>query len=167
MHIVTTIVQVETALAAVDAPQRQTAGVSTWGRWVADAVVAGYACGSTAGTEAAPAWRGEITHRGFITTCRAVIAALRVQQGAAEALRSKAESEAKAAKSDKAKDAALARARRAAAWRDKAMLAETAGVGLVASEDAILRPVGEAVDAAGGIREVAKEKHYHQGRGRR
>lgn len=167
MHIITTIVRMETALTAVDAPQRQTTGVTEWGRWVAEAVVAGYACGSTAGTEAEPAWSGEITHRGFVRTCQTAIEALRIQQATAEALRAAAEAEATRAKTEKAKNAALARARRASAWRDRAMLAETAGVGLVASEDAILRPVGEAVTAAGGIHEVARHKHYHQGRERR
>lgn len=167
MHIVTTIVRMETALTAVDAPQRQTSRVAEWGRWIADAVVAGYACGSTAGTTANPAWTGEITHRGFISTCQAILEALRAQQAAAEAIRLSAEAKARRAKTEKAQNAALAQARRAAAWRDKAMLAETAGVGLVSSEDAILRPVGEAVTAAGGIDEVAQDKHYHQGRGRR
>lgn len=167
MHIVTTIVRLETALTAVDAPQRQTVGVTEWGRWIADAVVAGYACGSTAGTETEPAWHGKITHRGFVHTCQTVIEALRVQQATAESMRLAAEAEARRAETARARDAAMARAYRAAEWRDKAMLAETAGVGLVAREDAILRPVGEAVATAGGINEVARDKHYHQGRGRR
>lgn len=167
MHIITTIVRMETALTAMDAPQRQTSSIAEWGRWVADAVVAGYACGSTAGTAGNPAWSGQITHRGFIATCRTIIEALRTQQTAAETLRQVADAKALRAKTDKARDAALTQARRAAAWRDKAMLAETAGIGLVAAEDAILRPVGEAVTAAGGIHEVAREKTYHQGRGRR
>lgn len=167
MHIVTTVVRMETALEAVDAPQRQTSSVAEWGRWIADAVVAGYACGSTAGTTAKPAWTGEMSHRGFMGTCRAILEALRTQQATAEKLRQQATADARRAKTDKARDAALARARRARAWRDKAMFAETAGVGLMASEDAILRPVGEAVAVAGGINEVAKDKHYHQGRGRR
>lgn len=167
MHIVTTIVRVETALIDVDAPQRQITGVTEWGHWIADAVVAGYACGSTVGTEAEPAWTGEITHRGFVRTCQAVIEALRTQQSTAEAMRVAAEADAQRATTASARDAAMARAYRAAEWRDKAMLAETAGVGLVAREDAILRPVGEAVATAGGINEVAQDKHYHQGRGRR
>jgi hypothetical protein len=167
VHIVTTIVHMETALTAADAPQRQTNGVAEWGRWVADAVVAGYACGSTTGTTANPAWSGEITHRGFIATCQAILQALRSQQAAAERLRAAAEAQAEQAKTRRALNAAIERARRASEWASKAMLAETAGVGLVAAEDAILRPVGEAVTAAGGIHEVAQHKHYHQGSGRR
>jgi hypothetical protein len=164
VHIVTTIVHMETALGDVDAADRQTRSVIDWGRWIAHAAVAGYACGSTAGTTADPAWSGEITHRGFMATCRNILNALRTQQATAERLRQQAEADARRAKTKKAEDAALARARRAKAWRDKAMFAETAGIGLMAREDAILRPVGETVTAVGGVREVAHIKHYHQGR---
>lgn len=169
MHIVTTLVKMENALAGrgTDAPQRQIAGVGAWARKVADAVVAGYACGSTAGMNASPRRGGDITHRGFVDTCQAVIEALLVQQATAQAIYDDAIAQAQAAKNAKAREAALARAARAAEWKSAAMTAETAGAGLVASEDAILRPVGEAVAAAGGVGEVARDRHYHQGRGRR
>lgn len=166
MHILETIIRMETALKAMDAPTRQTTGVAAWTADIAEAVVAGNACGSTIGTHADPAWRGHISHRGFVATCRTIIDALRRQQAAAETIRRAAESDAASADGDD-RDAALAQARRAETWRDKAAVAASAGISLLDREDALLRPVGVAVHRAGGITEVARDKHYHQGRGPR
>jgi hypothetical protein len=167
VHILATMILMEDALAAEDAPRRQIQGVHGWSSAVANAVVAGHACGSTAGMDAEPAWSGAITHRRWVGTCQMVISALRTQEATAAALYSAAMAAARSANTEGVRNAALARARKAAAWRSAAVNAETVGVGLVAREDAILRPVGMAIAAAGGISEVANDKHYHQGRGRR
>jgi hypothetical protein len=49
----------------------------------------------------------------------------------------------------------------AAAWQAAAAEAISAGQALTNREDAIQRPVAEAVITAGGLTEVALDKHYH------
>jgi hypothetical protein len=51
--------------------------------------------------------------------------------------------------------------RLAGAWQAAAAEAVSAGLALTAREDAIQRPVAEAVIATGGLAEVARDKHYH------
>ncbi len=168
MHILAAMIQMETALTAEDAPERQLHGVREWCVEVARAVVAADVCGSSTGLTIRTEWDPSqpITHRLWLATCRAVIDALHAQATHADALYRAAMAEADRAKTKKRRQAALAAAQRAAAWKTAAERAASLGAGLIAREDAILRPVGNAIAAAGGPAEVAKDKHYHQG-GRR
>lgn len=168
MHILAAMIQMETALTAEDAPERQLQGVREWCLEVARAVVAADACGSSIGLTVYTEWdpSQQITHRLWLGTCRAVIDALHEQVASADALHRAYLAMADQAKTKRRRKAALAAARRAAAWRAAAEHAAGLGTRLIAREDAILRPVGHAIAAAGGPAEVAKNKHYHQG-GRR
>lgn len=165
MHILTAMMQMESALAAETAPERQLAGVREWCLEVARAVVAADACGSTLGLAVHTVWNPSqpITHRLWLATCRAVIDALHEQAASADALHRAYLAMAEQAKTKKRRQAALAAARRAAAWKAAAERAANLGTSFIAREDAILRPVGHAIAAAGGPAEVAKDKHYHQG----
>jgi hypothetical protein len=186
VHILTAIMEMETALLAEEAPQRQLDAVRAWQMDVIAAALAANACGSTTGlnldTMPEPrgsgrrGWKwspqtefvtGVRTHRAWKKLCELIISALLAQETEAESLRSAAMAQARAATTEDARATALARARKAAAWKESAFHAEIAGRVLVEHEDAIVRPVGLAIAAAGGISEVAKDKHYHQGRGRR
>jgi hypothetical protein len=60
-----------------------------------------------------------------------------------------------------AQAAAEERARLAAAWQEAATEAAEFGKTLVAQEDNVHRPIGEAIAKVGGLREVALEKRYH------
>lgn len=168
MHILAAMLQMETALAAEDAPERQLAGVREWCLEVARAVIAADACGSTTGLTVNPPWepRQAITHRLWLATCQAIIDALHTQAAHAWTLRRAALAEADKAKTKRRREAALERARRATAWNYAAANAAGIGTVLTIREDSILRPVAHAIAAAGGPSEVAKNKHYHQG-GRR
>lgn len=168
MHILAAMIEMETALTAETAPERQLAGVREWCLEVARAVVAADVCGSSTGLTIRTEWAPNqpITHRLWLATCRAVIDALHAQAAHADALYRAALAEAGNAKTKRRRQAALERAQRAVAWKTAAAHAASLGTGLTAREDAILRPVGRAIAAAGGPAEVAKDKHYHQG-GRR
>ena len=165
MHILAVMIQMDTALAAEDAPERQLQGVREWCLEVARAVVAADACGSSTGLTVHTEWSPSqpITHRLWLATCQAVIDALHAQAAHAWTLRVAALADADKAKTKKRREAALERARRATAWNYAAAHAAGIGTVLTAREDAILRPVGHAIAAAGGPAEVAKNKHYHQG----
>lgn len=63
---------------------------------------------------------------------------------------------------------AAARDRRglAADWFALAAAAHDAGRHLITHENRIAEPIGHAIAAAGGLTNVARDKHYHQGAGR-
>jgi chemotaxis protein histidine kinase CheA len=183
VHILMAMVRMEEALAAEDAPKRQIQRVKAWHLDIASTVLAAAECASPAGlilenlheprSRGTRGWawtlplafvNGTRTHRAWLRLCEAILQALALQQVCAERARATAEAEADSAKSSTAKKQARARAAAAEAWRQAAAQAEVTGRVLVRAEDAILRPVGEAVAAVGGIREVALDKHYHQGR---
>jgi hypothetical protein len=78
-----------------------------------------------------------------------------------------AEAEAAAAEAEAAAAEAMAQAHRRAAalaeaWHEAAAYASQFGAGIVAIENSIQLPVAEAVAAAGGSREVAQVKTFHQ-----
>ena len=62
---------------------------------------------------------------------------------------------------ERSRVAATENATAALAWQAAAADAAAFGRSLVDGEDRIHRPVGEAIIAAGGTAEVAKEKDYH------
>lgn len=168
MHILTAMTRMDSALTAETAPERQLTGVREWCLEVMRAAVAADVCGSSIGLTVHTAWSPDepITHRLWLATCRAVIDSLHEQAASADALHRAYLAMADRARTKKRRQAALAAARRAAAWKAAADRAASVGTALITREDAILRPVGNAITAAGGPAEVAKDKHYHQG-GRR
>lgn len=184
MHILTAMTRMKQGLAAEDAPERQLQQVKTWHLEIEDAVDAARVCASTIGLDLdllqramnrgtgneispLPFIAGARTHRTWLQLCELIQTALATQRVAAAVIRAEALAAAANAKHRSEKEAARAEAARAWLWKSAAAQAEVTGRFLIQREDAILRPVGEAIRAAGGINEVARDKHYHQGRGRR
>ena len=161
-------------ITAADASRRQVNGILAWRDQVRHALAKAQAAGGTAGTKA-PAVPST-THRAWLVASGAIVDALYTQSTAAGILRCECEAAAEeleaeaAATEDEDEDeagelltqaAALrARAEAATVWQIAALEAAAAGRSLTTAEDAIARPVGEAIAAAGGVREVPGAKHY-------
>lgn len=163
-----------------DASARQVTGILTWREYAQRAVRAGE------GLPCSPSRRVLITdsrtHRQWRAAAEAILGDLREQANDADVLYAEKTAEAadwdavaEAAESDAGEDdgdaeaeaeearrrAAEARevAGKAMAWGIAAQDAYTSGTRLVAGEDAVAVPVGDALAAAGGITEVYGTKH--------
>ncbi len=179
--------------ADVDAPARQLKGVRVWRADIAYAVAAGStfpSVGKLIDTSRGPTltrgWArpegvlflfGTPTHRAWRNLCKTIVRALVYQQGDAELARESAldivaavELRAKrgiATPADLSRgEAAAVRAQLAEDWLCAAGYAAAAGRSLIKREDKIMRPIGLAIRAAGGLAEVAQDKHYHDRAGR-
>lgn len=181
MRILTAMTRMADVLQAVDAPARQLRGVGDWRLDIAASVTAGRVFGEPAGMSIndkprlalTGGWSrprqvrflyGSGTHRAWLGLCNAIAGALDKQQTHAGLILADALDRAATAEDDSEAAAALAVARVAEEWWLAAGTAAAAGRALIRREDAIMRPVGEAMAAAGGITEVARDKHYHQAR---
>lgn len=159
-------------ITAADASRRQVNGILAWRDQVRHALAKAQAAGGTAGTKAAVV--PSTTHRAWLVASGAIVDALYTQAAAAARLRCECEAAAEALEAEAAatqdedeagellaQAAALrARAEAATVWQIAALEAAAAGRSLTTAEDAIARPVGEAIAAAGGVREVPGAKHY-------
>lgn len=184
MHILTAMIRMRQGLAAEDAPERQLQRVNAWHLEIEDAVEAARVCASTVGLDLdvlqramnrgtdneikpLPFITGARTHKTWLQLCDLIQMALATQRVSAATLHAEARSSVANARSRSEKQAARARAARAWLWKSAAAQAEVTGQWVIQREDALLRPVGEAIRAAGGIHEVARDKYYHQMEGRR
>jgi hypothetical protein len=173
-------------LVMAEAPVRQLRGVQGWREDIAAAVSAGRLFKRPAGMRIddnhhltlAGGWArppqvkfiyGDPTHRAWVTMCRGIVNALGTQQAHAAQLVEAALARAAAVKrrngpgDRKRMAAALTWAAIAESWGLAAAAAANEGRYLIRREDKIMRPVGVAVARAGGINQVARDKHYHQG----
>lgn len=189
MRILAAMTRIEEVLVTADAPRRQLRGVANWRADIAAAVVAGRPFTKAAGMSIDDAPRlslygwsrppqvkfiyGAPTHRAWLRLCRAIVGALDTQQAHAAQIVEMCLAKAAAAKrrngpgDGKRMAAALAWAETADSWWLAAGVAAATGRDLIRREDKVMRPVGEAMAAAGGITQVARDKHYHQGGARR
>lgn len=186
MHILTAVTRMQEELVTAEAPLRQLRGMRDWRADIAAAVAAGRPFKRAAGMRIDDAhhltltggWSrppqvkfiyGDPTHRAWLEMCRGIVGALATQQAHANQIVEMCLVKAAAAKRrNMAGDrnrviAALAWAKVAESWWAAAEAAAAEGQSLIRREDRIMRPVGEAVAMAGGITQVARDKHYHQG----
>lgn len=178
LRLLTAMTEMTDVLRSVEAPRRQLDGVLDWSAGISAAVMAAQAFKAPRGMEIddAPRWsahgrarpqhvnflHGDATHKAWRDLCKAVIAALKKQYGHATALLEYWEEVYERAETDKERAVALEWMQVAAAWQAAAGLAYTQGEDLVRREDKIMRPVGKAIAAAGGVDQVARVRHYHQ-----
>lgn len=172
--------RMDQALVAADAPERQLRRVRAWRSDVEYAVASGRLFVQPAGLDEiydgplpslSRGWsrprevaflHGKVTHRAWLALCAAIVKQLRVQAAYASTVHEAAVNRAAQARTSIARVRALRAAARADEWCAAAVAAAETGTSVMFQEDAILRPVGMAVAAAGGYREVALDKHYHQ-----
>jgi len=161
----------------VDAPRRQLAGVRAWRADTAVAVRLAAAFRNPRGVRipdrvmSGRRWvpnpglsfiYGDETHRAWADMCRAALAAITRQQHHAAGLHEHFKAIACSTSDPGMGDAATVLARRAAQWWGAAVAAGRRGLILLQKENSISTPIGQAIASAGGIREVAREKTYHQ-----
>lgn len=175
-------------LVSADAPERQLKGVREWRADIAYALAAGSgfaSVGKLIDTNRGPTltrgWArpegvlflfGTPTHRAWRNLCKMIVRALEMQQWGAELVRESAldivaavELRAKrgiATPADISRaEAAAVKAQLAEEWWCAASYAAAAGRSLIKREDRIMRPIGLAIAAAGGLDQVVRDKHYH------
>ncbi|MFG2001650.1 hypothetical protein ACGFNU_21110 [Spirillospora sp. NPDC048911] len=179
MRLLAALDRMHTALTLADAPTRQLRGVWDWRVEVAACVEAASVFTGAPGLviDDTPrlttrGWRrplpvrflfGERTHAAWLSLCSAISRRLWTQRDTAEQIYDKAVKRMKIAW--RAGDArAFKKARRlrelADRWFAAANRAIRVGDLLVATEDAVMRPVGKAIRKV-GIADVAKDKRYH------
>lgn len=177
MRILTAMTRMQDTLTTAQAPQRQLQGVQDWRTAIEAAVAAGQHAGapgmhiddahrlSVSGWVRPPQVRflhGDPTHKAWMDLCKAIIRTLTTHQThtaeRCDIWRVRAEK----ARSRAARNAALRKTAQAALELDRTFTAALTGRTLIDREDAIMRPVGMAIAAAGGVDEVARDKHYHQ-----
>jgi hypothetical protein len=180
--------------ADTDAPARQLRGVREWRADITFAVSAGAAFpgapGKSIDTNRRPTltrgWAhpegvlfifGTPTHRAWRNLCKTIVHALVVQREAAgrqqasaldfvELVERRRKRGIATVADIRRAEAAVIRAGLADEWWLAAASAAASGMALIEREDKIMRPIGLAIKAAGGLTEVAQDKHYHDRAGR-
>lgn len=186
MDLMRAFTQMLAGVTSADASARQVRGILVWREHVHTAVRRGPdGCSQTEGTDVG-AVPESVTHRGWRGAAGMILDALHRQACTADAIAGTADAEAadadrRAACHDaaaasaedsaaaahraaaqaarEAADAARARADAARLWCVAALEAHATGTRLVEDENAIAFPVGQALAAAGGAREVYGDKH--------
>ena len=183
LYILDAIQRMEDTLAAAEASNRQLVAVRVWQADIDVAVAYAAQLGSRTGMHLSDSPRltstgwvrpepvqfiyGQPVHRAWVRMCQVVIKAMRAQHAEAIAIATESRRRASRLKRVRSGEAAalLQKAITADAWAGAAMRAVENGKSLIKREDKIMRPVGEAIAAVGGLDEVAKDKHYHQANG--
>lgn len=183
MRLLEAIDEMSVILAAADAPNRQLHRVQEWRAHVGEAVLAASAYKDPPAMRldsrrrlCVHGWRmpphmrfidGTPTHRAWRDLCRAIINALYTQETYATSVATYWAKAARTAPNPEQTKRALQQQQYATRWRSAACTAADKGRRVIRGEDSIMLPVGLAIRRAGGLDEVALDKHYHQLRARR